>query len=360
MSPLLKTVEKAGIRAVRRKRNPALLTAGHFFDDCDKLRAVFASLIHVQDPGRIAIIPSASYGLANVANNLKLSPGDEILIVADQFPSNDYPWERLCRKAGCSIRVVQPPANGENRGKLWNERILENISGRTKAVAIAQVHWADGTIFDLEAIRKQATSTGALLIIDGTQSIGAFPFDVTRINPDAVICAGYKWLLGPYGIGLAYYGEAFDDGIPIEENWINRMHSEDFSRLVQYQPSYQPGALRYDVGEHSNFILVPMLLRALQQISRWDVDQIQSYCGSINEKAITKLREQGHWVEEKDYRSGHLFGVRLVNRDIDKLKMRLSKERIYVSFRGDAIRVSPHVYNREVDMDRLARVLLMP
>jgi selenocysteine lyase/cysteine desulfurase len=315
-------------------------------------------LIHAVDPRRIAIIPSVSYGMANVANNLRLEAGDEIVVVADQFPSNYYSWERICRTSGSVVRTVHPPATMENRGKLWNERILENITSKTKAVAIGQVHWADGTIFDLEAIRRQATSVGALLVVDGTQSIGALPFDVTRIKPDAVICAGYKWLLGPYSLGLAYYGEAFDEGTPIEENWINRMESEDFTRLVQYQESYQPGALRYDVGERSNFTLVPMLLRALEQINRWDVNQIQLYCDNLSERAISKLREQGHWIEDKPYRSSHLFGVRLVSRDIDKVKTQLKKAQVYVSFRGDAIRVSPHVYNREADMERLARTLL--
>ena len=84
------------------------------------------------------------------------------------------------------------------------------------------VHWADGTIFDMKKIRKKTSENNALLIIDGTQSIGSMPFNLNEIQPDALVCAGYKWLMGPYGSGLAYYGKYFDDGKPIEESWINR------------------------------------------------------------------------------------------------------------------------------------------
>ena len=134
--------------------------------------------------------------------------------------------------------------------------------------------------FNLEQIRKRTRDVGALLIIDGTQSVGVLPFDVKKIQPDALVCAGYKWLLGPYSIGLAYYGEYFDDGKPIEESWLNRMDSEDFSALVNYQASYQSGALRYDVGEHSNFVLVPMLIKSIKQLNQWGVANAQEYIKS--------------------------------------------------------------------------------
>ena len=107
---------------------------------------------------------------------------------------------------------------------------------------MSHIHWADGTLFDLKAIRQRTRDVGALLIIDGTQSIGALPFDIQEIQPDALICAGYKWLMGPYSLGLAYLGEFFDEGIPIEENWKNRHNSHHFARLVNYEDKYQPHA----------------------------------------------------------------------------------------------------------------------
>ena len=129
-------------------------------------------------------------------------------------------------------------------------------------VALPHVHWTDGVRLDLEAIGRRAREVGAALVVDGTQSVGAMPFNVTSIQPDAVICAAYKWLTGPYSIGLAYYGQRYDDGVPSEETWIGRLGSEDFRRLVDYEDAYRPGAARYDVGECSNFVLIPMLIAA--------------------------------------------------------------------------------------------------
>jgi selenocysteine lyase/cysteine desulfurase len=246
-----------------------------------------------------------------------------------------------------------------NRGKVWNERLLDAIDQQTKLVALGHVHWADGTLFNLKEIRKRTKEVGALLIIDGTQSVGAFPFDVKEIQPDALVCAGYKWLMGPYSLGLAYYGEYFDHGKPIEENWINRLNSENFAGLVNYETTYQPGSLRYEVGEHSNFILLPMLLQALKQINEWKPKAIQQYCTGITRKPIALLREAGFWVEEESYRGQHLFGLRLpATAKTEKIKKALLKNKISVSFRGDAIRVSPHLYNSEADMMKLARVLV--
>ena len=115
------------------------------------------------------------------------------------------------------------------------------------------MHWTDGTRFDLAAIGARAREVGAALVVDGTQSVGALPFDVQQLRPDALVCATYKWLMGPYSLGFAYLGPRFDDGEPLEETWIGRRGSENFKELVDYQDDYQPGALRYDVGERSNF-----------------------------------------------------------------------------------------------------------
>lgn len=358
MAPMLSSVEKAGIRGLRLKRNPARITPDLFFITRDLLRKEFAKLIHVTDSNRIAIIPSVSYGMATVAKNIRLKQGQKIIVAAEQFPSNYYVWKKLCDEAGAEVKLVAPPEDLSRRGQDWNAEILKAITPETKAVALGHVHWADGTRFDLEAIRKRTRETGALLIIDGTQSVGALSFDVQKIQPDVLVCAGYKWLLGPYSIGLAYYNESFDNGNPLEENWINRLHSEAFNRLVHYEQAYQPGALRYDVGEHSNFILLPMMLKAVQQLNRWGVENIQTYCKAITADAIQQLKERGFWVEEEAYRGSHLFGIRPPRHlDIDRLKNNLLQHKIYVSFRGNSIRVSPNVYNTATDLQRLVKAL---
>lgn len=358
MSPLLKSVERAGILGIKRKRNPLAIAPSDFFEETELLRRLFATLIDCPDAHRVVVIPSVSYGMANVMANVSLKKGDEVLVAAEQFPSNVYPWQRLCHDQGGKVTVVHPPAVAQHRGRGWNERILEAIGPRTRVVAIGHVHWADGTRFDLRAIRQRTRAVGALLIIDGTQSVGAMPFSWREVQPDALVCAGYKWLMGPYSFGLACYGASFDHGKPVEENWINRKFSQDFTGLVNYQHDYQPGALRYEVGEHSNFVLLPMMLAALEQVIDWQPTRIQAYCEKISSAAITRLDEQGFRIEAHE-RGHHLFGIRLpVHKNLESVKANFTKAGLHVSFRGDCIRVAPHLYNTEAELNRLAAVLI--
>lgn len=358
MSPLLKSVEKIGIQGILKKRNPFSIAAADFFSDTERLRAEYAKLIHAPDPRRIVVIPSVSYGLSTAARNIAVQPGERIVLVAEQFPSNYYPWHRLASDSKADLHVVRPPEGRASRGRIWNERILEAIHGKTRIVAMGNVHWADGTLFDLLRIRKRSREVGAKLIIDGTQSVGALPTDVSVLQPDALICGGYKWLMGPYSLGLAYYGEHFDGGIPIEENWMNRHNSEDFAGLVNYRNEYQPGSLRYEVGEHSNFILVPMMIEALRQINAWGPANIQRYCKAIAEKGIQKLQQRGFWIEEEGFRGHHVFGIRFPEgTPMDEVRERIKKKKIAVSFRGDSLRVSPHLYNSKEDFDALVKAL---
>ncbi|MFY0698058.1 MAG: aminotransferase class V-fold PLP-dependent enzyme [Balneola sp.] len=358
MSPLMQSVEEAGIKGIKNKRQPNLISGQDFFTESNELRNEFAQLINCQEPENCVIIPSVSYGMANVARNLKLQKGDNIIVVGEQFPSNVYPWMEVAQKAGAEIKTVSPPDTNTGRGELWNKQILESIDEQTKLVACGHIHWADGTIFDLRSIRQKTYEVGAWLAVDATQSLGALPFDVQQLKPDALIAAGYKSLMGPYSIGMAYYGSALSDGSPIEQNWINRFESENFSNLVNYNEHYQPGALRYEVGEHSNFILVPMMLKAIKKLNEWKPENIQQYLIDLVEKPISILRESGFIIEETKYRASNLFGIRLAeHHQMNKLKANLLESNIIVSYRGDAIRVSPNVYNDSGDLNKLVQVL---
>lgn len=354
MAPLARPVEEAGIAGMRRKRVPSGITAADFFTDAERARRRFARLVNIADPARVAIIPSASYGVAVAAGNLRVRRGQNVVIAHQQFPGNVYAWRALARREGLELRAVAPPDDAARRAPAWNERLLDAIDDGTAAVAIGHVHWTDGTRFDLAALGERARAVGAALIIDGTQSVGALPFDVERLRPDALVCAGYKWLLGPYSIGLAYFGPRFDGGTPLEETWIAREGSEDFRALVDYRDAYLPGAVRYDVGERSNFILLPMLIAALELLLAWGADEIQAYCRALTAELLAEAASLGFAVEEEAGRGAHLFGLRAPPRvDVPRLQALLAERRVAVSLRGSAIRVSPHVYNDSADVAAL-------
>ncbi len=354
MSPLMKKVENAGKKGIQSKRKPYQISTEDFFNDTETLRSHFAQLIN-SSASSIAVIPSVSYGMANVINNLPDRRG-KIIITEGQFPSNVYPWQNLSKR-GIEIVTIPAPRSAQ-KGQEWNEQILQAIDEDTIMVAIGHIHWADGTLFLLDHIRTKLDLVDGLLIIDGTQSVGALPFDIQAIRPDALICAGYKWLMGPYSIGLAYYGERFINGNPIEQNWINRHNSEDFSGLVNYEEDYRDGAARFDVGERSNFILTPMMIEAIKQINKWTPSAIQAYCDGLTREAIEYANQIGFESEERHYRSAHLFGLKLP-KGISAVKaMKVFKQnKVSLSLRGETIRVSPHVYNDQVDVRKFVRSL---
>jgi len=354
IAPLMNKLSILGKDAIDLRQRPYKISREDWFKPTEILKRNFAKLINCDDFQRIALIPSVSYGIASVANNIKLSQKDEILIVHEQYPSNYYSWQNITKKFGAEIKIIMPPNEPENRGKLWNEKILNSISDKTRVVALGNVHWTDGTLFQLEEISKKAKQHNALLIIDGSQSIGALPFDIHKIKPDKVFCVGYKWLLGPFSLGLSYFGEYFDYGSPLEENWINRKDSDDFQALVDYTPHYRPLAGRYNVGENSNFHLVPILNGAIEQLIEWKVENVQAYCKNLIAKPIDELINIGCIIEDADFRTNNLFGIRFgYSMDLKKLQNQFVNNKIYASLRGTAVRVSVNVYNNENDMDKL-------
>lgn len=354
MSPQLRAVTEVGISALKRKSSPHGITADDFFADRQRVKSLFSKLIGVEDPERIAIIPSVSYGMANAAANIPLKAGDEIVLIEEQFPSNVYTWKKHADQNQARIIMVGPPALEKGRGRLWNQRLLEAITKNTRVVALPHIHWADGTRFDLKAVREKLKEQEGYLVLDCTQSIGAYPFDNKEMQADVVICAGYKWLMGPYSIGVAFYNERFDAGSPIEDNWMNRLHSENFAGLTQYQDAYQPKAARYTVGESSNFILIPMLAAALEQVLEWHPSGIQAYCEALIREIVPAIRKKGYFVEEDAWRASHLFGIYLgPEMQMGLVKKRLQQAGLFVSYRGEAVRISPHVYNTQADMELL-------
>jgi selenocysteine lyase/cysteine desulfurase len=354
LSPSFKAVEQAGLDAVLQKSKPYTIPASDFFDPVTELKGLFSKLIDNDEPERIASIPSVSYGIATVTNNIKLNPNDEILVIEEQFPSNIYAWKKLAKKYDAKLVTIASPNLKVNNAKQWNLDILDAITSKTAVVALGNIHWSNGTIFNLKAIREKTNTHNALLIIDGSQTIGAVHFSIKEIEPDALICAGYKWLFGPYGCGYAYYGSYFDHGESIEDNWANRMHSEKLSDLTNYEEQYKPLANRYVVGESGDFIYVKMQIEALKQIIKWTPESIQAYCRSISFEATQQLITLGCQIEHPDYRTHHLFGVKLPeNIDIKTLKTALQQHQIFVSFRGKFIRISCHLFNTEKDFIKL-------
>ena len=338
-------------------RNPSLIRSVDFFTGQELAKERFGRLVHCRSD-QVAIIPSVSYGLKSAISNVPLNNGNHAITISDEFPSDYNTLSEWCRKNQKQLRVVRAPDLRPGRGKLWTEQIIDAITPDTAALVMSAIHWMDGTKFNLEAIGQKCRECHAIFIVDGSQSVGVLPIDVVKNQIDALICTGYKWLFGPYSIGLAYYGESFDTGLPIEDSWMNRTNAEDFTRLTEYVEGYKNGAARYNMGESSQFILLPMMNRALEQILDWQDESVQSYCGDLVKPLLQWLRENNYWIEEDAYRANHLLGFLLPKeKSRDGFLKRLKENKIFVSVRGNIIRVSTHLFNTETDIEQLIQVL---
>ena len=350
MAPLMHSVVEAGLRGVRRKARPWEIVPPDFFSDAAHARGLFARIVNARAED-VAIIPAASYGMSIAARNLPLGAGQTIVLLADQFPSNLYPWRAAAARAGAEIVAVDAPD-----GDL-TAAVLAAIDERTAIAALPHCRWTDGALLDLEAIGDRVRAAGGALALDLTQSAGAQPIDFTRVRPDFAASACYKWLMGPYTLGFLYVRPDRQDGEPLEYGWSPRAGSEDFTRLVDYRDEYAPGARRYDMGEMSNFHLMPMAIAALEQILAWGVDNIAATLRARTAAIAEHAREFGLHSQPAELRAGHFLGLRFAGGVPPGLLDALARDKVYVSVRGSSMRVTPHLYNTDADVDRLFSAL---
>ncbi len=347
MGPQLRAARETGEWAAGRKSRPWEILPQDFFEDVEEARHLFARIVG-GDPDGVAIIPAVSYGISIAAANIPVQAGERILILEDQFPSNVHAWRELAKRKGAKLVTVPRPEDYD-----WPRAILEHLNEDTAVAAVPNCHWMDGSLVDLGRVGERAREVGAALVVDGIQSVGARPFDVAEAQPDFLVATSYKWLLGPYGLGFMWVDERWREGTPVEHNWITRSGSEDFSRLVEYRDDYAPGARRYDMGERSNFVLLPMAIAALRQILNWGVDNVADTIGGITDLIEEEAKQRGIEAVPAERRARHMIGLRLGPTAPDDLAARLAQQNIFVSVRGDSVRVSPHVYNNESDVRRL-------
>ena len=351
MSPLARPVLEAGMTGLARKARPWNILPEDFFATTDAARGHFARLLGAGAED-ISVVPSASYGIALAAANLGVAAGQRIVLLADQFPSNVYHWRVLAEEAGAEVTTVARPAAGG-----WTAPLIEAIGADAAIVAAAHCHWTDGGLIDLQAVGRRCREVGAALVLDLTQSLGALPIDVAEVRPDFAVAACYKWLLGPYSIGFAYVAPEHQDGRPLEHNWMARRGAENFSGLIDYRDDFQAGARRHDVGESANFALMPMAERALRMLVEWDPAAIQASLRGLTDEITDRARALGLEAADPSLRAGHFLGLRCPGGFPDGVVESLRQGGVFVSLRGNSLRVTPHLYNDAEDVERLFRAL---
>ena len=239
--PLMRSAREAGEAALRRHAEPWRIDSAAWYDEPEERRRLFAEIMGCDVEG-VALVPATSYGFATAAKNITLRADQRILVLADEFPSGIHTWRRKAAETGAEIVTV-----AKREGQTWTEAVLGALADdRIAVVSVPNVHWYDGALVDLPPVAARAREIGAKLIIDSSQSGSVVPIDFATVRPDYLVNVGYKWLMGPLGLGYMYVDAAHRDGVPLEENWLPRLGSEDFSRLADYEERYRPGARRFN------------------------------------------------------------------------------------------------------------------
>jgi selenocysteine lyase/cysteine desulfurase len=351
LGPRLRAVDAAGHAAVARMAAPWNIRSADWFADARALRALFASLIGAPTDC-VALVPSVSYGIAIAARNVPVASGDNIIVIDQEYPSNYYSWRRLAGERGAEIRTAPP------RGGSLTDAIVSSIDRRTAVVAVANCHWTNGAAVDLVRVGAAARRHDAALVVDASQSLGAYPFDVAEVRPDFLVTVGYKWLLGPYGLGYLYVADRWHaQGEPLEESWLNRAGGDNFAGLVDYTDAYQSGAQRFNQGESAQFYLLPMALAALTQIAQWTATRIQQQLSEWTSELSSRAATLGLDSLAREQRVGHMVGLTARGTLPAGLVDALAARHVYVGARGNNIRVSPHLHSTAADLERLVVAL---
>ena len=349
--PLAVRTVEAGHAAFRNKMTPWRHTTNALFFDLPESVRAEAAKVFGATADDIALVPAASYGLATAARNIALKEGDEIVILDGQFPSNVYTWRALAKETGAVIRTV---ARAEKQ--TWTDALLNAIGGKTRLLACGALHWIDGGQINLLAVSKAVKAQGGALVLDLTQSLGVMAFDLAAIDPDFVVAGAYKWMLGPYATGYLYVAPRHQQGVPLEENWINRSDAQDFTRLTDYRDTYAPGARRFDMGERANHQLLPAALESLKLLNEISVEEIARICSTTSTMIKTAVKPLGLHADIPD-QAPHYLSLSLPEGAPSDMAALLREQDVHASQRGPRLRISAHIYNTPEDVDRLVSAL---
>jgi selenocysteine lyase/cysteine desulfurase len=347
LSPLMDTVMAAGEAGLRAKQHPWTIVRKDFHDPVDATRQRFATLIGCTADD-VALVASSSYGVATAALNTPLERGRNVVLLAEEHASNTYAWVLKARAAHAELRVVERPADGD-----WTAAVLARIDADTAIAALPPVHWTDGGRLDLVAIGRRLREVGATFVVDATQTMGAVPFDVRAVRPDWLVASAYKWLMSPYTLAFLYVDPAHHQGTPLEQHDFCRAGARDAEGRTGWVFEFQPGARRYDMGERSNWVSLPMVQAAVDQLLDWTPAAIAATLEPLVDTVAAEAEDRGFRVPPKPHRSPHFTGFWPSEPFPADIARRLSDKGVEVSYRGGAIRVSPHLYNDRTDVDRL-------
>lgn len=354
--PLPCVTQEAIREASQIQSEPWQLTDKMWFDVPERTRGLLAQIIGA-DTTEIAITTSTSYGMNILAQGIQWSPQDTILLIRGNFPSNVYPWMNV-ESHVARVKFVEWTAPGD---LVPQEQLEAQIIPGVRVVAIDYPHWTNGYLMDLNTLKAKCDEVGAWLVLDCTQSIGVVPVDVTKTPVDAIVASGYKFMLAPYGTGFLYLPEARQDEVSVTmPTWMGMANARDFSMLNEYDFSLVKNAARFDVGEHTSFLNMMGMSASLELLLDWGIERIYKHVLQLLDQLVAGLDQSKYRVISDLTLERRSALLRFVPNDTSQLEStleRLRENNVFVSFRDNGFRVTPHIYNNESDIDRLLEFL---
>ena len=317
----------------------------------ERSRALVAEMLHVQAP-QVAFVRNTSDGVASIANGLKWQAGDNIVSFVGEFPANFYPWRRIRDTLGVELRLCR-----ETNGRVDIGELLSMIDANTKVVALSAVQYASGFRADLERIGRAARFVDALFIVDIIQGFGAMPFDLPAQYVDAACGASHKWLCAPEGCGIIYLSDRARERVePTLVGWISVETPWDFADREQ---PFKHTALAWESGTGCSSLFYG-LEQSLKLLHETGAERIEGHLAELTDRLCEGIA--GSEIELVSSRvSGDRSQIVCVKHKggihPNQIAADLEARKIIVSPRGDRLRIAPHFYNNEEDIDRLIESL---
>ena len=356
-SPMPKVAHRAVQTAIEWKKYPHRIADSAYFEVPNRIRASIAKLIGAS-PEEIALTTGASSGMSAVAYGLTWKPGDEVLTARGEFPLQYTTWKPMEAREGIVMKVVAP-----RERFITADDFLAAMTPRTRLVSVSLVRFDNAVLLDAARIAAACHAQGALLLLDVSQACGGMPLDVNVLGADFMVCAGYKWLLSPYGTGFFWARNEHTEKMrPGPFYWAAAEGAENFHSLAFENPKPVRGARRWDMAETSNYFNFAAMDASLQFVLQFGPETVEAHNRKLIDFMFERLPKD-RCVAASPLDSAHRgpYGC-FVARSPEKtaeLYQKLVNEKIITSLREGNIRVSPHLYNTERDIDRLIAAITL-
>jgi selenocysteine lyase/cysteine desulfurase len=354
-SPLPFATQEAARQAVSRKAQPWKLDAAFANAQHERARAAAARLIGA-DPEDVALISSVGYGVATAGKVLAPPRGSRVLVLENDHTSPVLEWQTRAEAQGFTIETVAQPVDAD-----WTQVILEAIerpgARPLSLCSISSVHWSDGGLIDIARVQAALKRQGAAFLVDATHGVGVIATDVKRLDPDFLIFPTYKWVLGPYGRAFIYVAKRQQGGVPLEQTSFGRRDVKAENPVYFADTRYLPDARRYDMGERDHFISMEMAAIGMEMMADWGSDAVVTRLATLTRRIAEGVAGLAITCPAESVRAPHILSLGFPEGMPERLVERLASEQIYAAPRLGRLRISPHVYNDEVDCDRLIDAL---